>query len=153
MMESAETLATTTTRTPIYKWLLALLAAAVIVTAAFTWLQTTEAAPPAVTAHSFGEGSVTWEIGRYPAKVLELNDFRLTLNTSSGAPLQNAHLSIVLDMIGMNCGNYSFELTETAPGVYEGEGMPLMAGTWKATLSLETAEGSYTIARRLTAVH
>lgn len=152
MMESAETIVTTS-RTPIYKWLLALLAAAVIITAAFAWLQTTEAAPPAVTEHSFGEGSLTWEIGRYPAKVLELNDFRLKLNTSAGAPLQNAKLSIVLDMIGMNCGNYSFKLTETAPGVYEGEGMPLMAGTWKATLSLDTAERSYSIARRLTAVH
>ncbi|MGO4375695.1 FixH family protein [Paenibacillus sp. MCAF20] len=152
-MSSDESIVTTRARTPLLKWSLALLAAAVIITAAFAWLQTTEAAPPAVTEHSFEEGSLTWEIGRYPAKVLDLNDFRLSLRNSEGAPLRNAELSIVLDMIGMNCGNYSFKLTETAPGVYEGEGMPLMAGTWKATLTLDTADGNYILARRLSAVH
>lgn len=82
------------------------------------------------------QGEASWEIDNSPAKALELNTFRITLHNLAGKPITDVSLRMQLDMIGMVCGDYSFVLTESSPGVYEGEGMPLMAGRWQASLTL-----------------
>jgi hypothetical protein len=55
-------------------------------------------------------------------------------------------------MIGMVCGDVDFNMKEASPGLYTGEGIPLMAGMWKATLTIDSGDKTYTIERRLQAV-
>lgn len=97
-------------------------------------------ADSATTEHSFAGGHLMWEITDYPAAVLAENTFRLTLTNESGQPLQDADLAIKLEMIDMVCGDYEFNLTEIESGVYTGEGIPLMAGLWRATLTIDGNE-------------
>lgn len=138
---------------PIYKLLIALLSATALFGAGWTWLQAGEAAPPAITVHSFQEGRLEWQIGPYPAKALHANAFEITLQDSSGNPLRSAALAVNLEMVGMEHGDNAIELKEESPGVYRGEGVPVMAGMWKATLSLETKEQSYSVSRKLSVVY
>ncbi|MCU6707212.1 FixH family protein [Paenibacillus sp. J5C_2022] len=91
---------------------------------------------PFMPEQAIPQGEAIWEIDNSPAKALELNTFRISLRDLAGEPITDASLRMQLDMIGMVCGDYSFALTESSPGVYEGEGMPLMAGRWKADLTI-----------------
>lgn len=126
---------------------------ALLIGIAFTLLRDSEEAPPPITEHAFDSGHAIWMIDDYPAKVLHSNNFLIELTDLSGAPLQGAGLSVKLDMLNMICGDYAFSMNETAPGKYSGEGVPLMAGTWKATLTLVTGDHTYTIVRLLRANH
>jgi hypothetical protein len=142
------------TRASFLKYVVIFAGLALLIGLAVTWLRSGETAPPKVTEHIFESGHAAWSIDTYPAKVLHENHFVIDLTDQSGAPLQGAALSVKLDMVNMVCGDYAFKMTEIAPGKYTGEGVPLMAGTWKATLSLVTeTQKEYTIIRLLSAVH
>lgn len=91
---------------------------------------------PFMPEQAIPQGEVIWELDNSPAKALELNAFKISLRDLTGKPITGASLRMQLDMIGMLCGDYSFVLTESSPGIYEGEGMPLMAGRWKADLTI-----------------
>ncbi|MFD0587135.1 hypothetical protein ACFQZE_03880 [Paenibacillus sp. GCM10027627] len=110
-------------------------------------------ADPAVTEHLVEDGKMIWSISEYPALVLQNNTFTVTLFDKHGVPVKGAQMKIRLDMIGMACGHYDFELAETAAGVYVGEGVPLMAGLWKASLNLKNDGREQQIVRTLKAVH
>lgn len=135
-------------------WLaLALASAAAIALVAVLLLRPSSiSADSAMTEHLFKGGQLQWHIEDYPATVLEENSFRLTLTDASGEPLSGAELAIKLEMIDMVCGDYDFTLTETAPGVYIGEGVPLMAGLWKASLTINGDQNGV-ISRTLKAVY
>ncbi|WP_054028881.1 FixH family protein [Bacillus sp. FJAT-28004] len=135
------------------KFSLLLLVLAVVVGVVFTWLRKGDELSPPITEHRFDNGEATWSIDAYPAKVLHNNLFKIELTDLSGAPLLGAEMSVKLEMLDMVCGDYEFKMTEAAPGTYTGEGVPLMAGTWKATLTLKTGDHTYTINRMLRAVH
>lgn len=135
------------------KFTIVLLVVAIVVGIVFTWLRKGEELSPPMTEHVFDKGEATWSIDGYPAKVLHNNLFKIELTDLSGAPLQGAELSVKLEMMDMVCGDYEFKMTEADPGTYTGEGVPLMAGTWKATLTLKTVDQTYTIDRLLRAVH
>lgn len=139
--------------TPIYKFSIGFVIIALLIGGAVSWLRSGEEPSKPITEHDFDSGHVSWSIEDYPAKVLQDNLFILKLTDLSGAPIQEAKLNIKLDMLQMNCGDFIFNLTETEPGQYEGQGVPLMAGMWKATLTLQIADQSYTINRHLQAVH
>ncbi|MCR2805521.1 FixH family protein [Paenibacillus soyae] len=136
-----------------HSWLMLALAgaAAVAIVMLLVRPQSTSA-DSAMTEHSFAGGHLVWEIQDYPAAVLAENTFLLTLKDAGGQPIQNASLAVKLEMIDMVCGDYDFVLTEVAPGVYTGEGIPLMAGLWKATLTIDGAEDP-SISRTLKAVY
>lgn len=138
---------------PLIRFICIFVAIALLVGIAFTLLRDSEEAPPPITEHAFESGHAIWSIDDYPAKVLHSNHFIIELTDLSGAPLQGAGLTVKLDMLNMICGDYEFSMTETAPGKYSGEGVPLMAGTWKATLTLVTGDDTYTIVRLLRAIH
>lgn len=134
-------------------WLMFAVVGAVVVVLAVLFLRPSSiSADSAMTLHRFDGGQLQWHIEDYPAIVLEGNTFRLTLTDASGEPLRGAELAIKLEMIDMECGDYDFTLTETDPGVYTGEGVPLMAGLWKATLAINGNEDTV-ISRTLKAVY
>ncbi|MEK3882266.1 hypothetical protein [Paenibacillus sp. PL2-23] len=122
-------------------WLvLAFASAAAILLAMLLMRPQASAADAAATRHTFEGGQLLWELEAYPAKVLAPNTFRLTLTDTEGEPLRGAALSIKLEMLDMLCGDYHFQLSESLPGVYMGEGIPLMAGLWRATMVMEGAD-------------
>lgn len=137
----------------IYKLSIAFAVTALLTVLALTWIQSGKEASPPITEHTFEAGHAIWTIRPYPAKVLQNNTFTLELTDSAGAPLQGAVLTVKLDMIGMVCGDVSFNIKEISPGLYTGEGIPLMAGMWKAALTIESGNKTYTLERRLQAVH
>lgn len=138
---------------PLLKFFFIFTAAALLAGLAFTFLYASDEAPPPITEHSFGSGHAIWSIEAYPAKVLHSNNFLIDLTDLSGAPLHGADLTVKLEMLDMVCGDYEFGMTEAAPGKYSGEGIPLMAGTWKAALTIETGNQTYTITRLLRAIY
>ncbi|OBZ16991.1 FixH family protein [Bacillus sp. FJAT-26390] len=138
---------------PLYKFLFLLIGAALLVAAAFTLLSEPSDAAPPITEHALGSGHAIWSINPYPAKVLRGNRFLIDLTDESGAALQGASLSVNLEMMDMVCGDYAFKMTEASPGQYSGDGVPLMAGTWKATVTVQTGDQTYTIVRMLKAIH
>ncbi|KRE39944.1 hypothetical protein [Paenibacillus sp. Soil522] len=138
---------------PLFRFICIFVVIALFAGIAFTLLRDREEAPPPITEHAFESGHAIWSIDDYPAKVLHSNHFLIELTDLSGAPLQGAGLTVKLNMLNMICGDYEFSMTETAPGMYSGEGVPLMAGTWKAALTLVTGDHTYTIIRVLRAIH
>ncbi|WP_138751489.1 hypothetical protein [Paenibacillus sinopodophylli] len=120
---------------------------------AIWWFSSDDADPPQITEHTFDIGTASWMISEYPAKVLHANLFTVDIKDLQGLPIKDAVIRVKLEMLSMVCGDYDFEMIESSPGNYEGEGVPLMAGTWSATLTLETNQQSYTISRLLKAVH
>ncbi|GEM_PF-3778636 len=137
-------------------WALAAIGGAAAAAAAlFAATGPADAADPASTVHAFERGTADWTIAAYPASVLEENEFVITLARPDGTPIENAGLSVLLEMPGMLCGDYPFRLTETEPGTYVGQGVPLMPGLWKATLRVEPPEGgeAFSFSRTLKAVY
>jgi hypothetical protein len=112
------------------------------------------AADPASTKHQQAGMTLEWSISRYPAVALSDNGFRLQMLDASNQPLSGAKIAVKLEMLDMLCGDYAFELRETSPGVYEGEGVPLMPGLWRATATVQPADGdSFQVDRTLKAVY
>ena len=138
---------------PLYKFIFILIVAALVAAISLAWLRKNDEPPPAVTDHDFDSGHAIWSIDGYPAKVLKDNRFVIELTERSGAPLTGAELAVKLEMLDMVCGDYEFTMTEAAPGIYEGDGVPLMAGMWKATMTLKTGSHTYKIVRLLKAAH
>lgn len=138
---------------PFIKYTFIFLLLVLLVSVAFIWLRSGDKPTPPITEHKFELGQAVWAIDAYPAKVLHENHFEVDLTDRTGAPVQGAILSVKLEMLNMVCGDYEFQMTEASPGKYSGEGIPLMAGTWKATIKLEKDEHSYTLVRLLQATH
>ncbi|MDQ6421595.1 hypothetical protein RB620_19395 [Paenibacillus sp. LHD-117] len=112
------------------------------------------AADPAATEHRQDGIAIQWTIAQYPAAVLKNNPFTLRLQDASGNLVEGAMIDVKMEMLDMVCGDYVFELRETSPGVYEGSGVPLMPGLWRATATMRTASGeSFTVDRTLKAVY
>lgn len=136
----------------------ALLAAAIILIAAslhaLLQMSPAAAADPASTSHHQAGVRMDWSIRQYPAVALQNNGFQLRLLDSSDQPVTGSRIGVKLEMLDMLCGDYTFELRETSPGVYEGEGVPLMPGLWRATASIQPEMGeSYKVHRTLKAVY
>ncbi|CAM4271308.1 hypothetical protein FHS16_002048 [Paenibacillus endophyticus] len=140
-------------RTSYLKFFLIFFLLALLIGFAFWWFQQDEADPPQTTEHAFDSGTIRWTIEDYPAKVLHDNQFTVEIKDTQGFPVHDANIKVKLDMLSMVCGDYVFEMTEVATGKYGGDGIPLMAGIWKATLTLESNEQTYEISRLLKAIH
>lgn len=133
-----------------------LLFLASILVLAFIWLlrPSWTSADSAVTEHAYGDGKLQWSIADYPATVLSGNTFTLTLSDEDGKPFEGVEMIVKLEMLGMICGDYHFEMSETAPGVYTGEGVPLMPGLWKATVTIQGNDNNIaSISRTFKAVY
>ncbi|MHA6484279.1 hypothetical protein ACX1C1_20505 [Paenibacillus sp. strain BS8-2] len=128
----------------------------IIAAGLFTLLRASSAsaADPAFTSHQFADVQIQWNIQQYPAVVLENNGFRIELLDSAAQPFADAQVHIKLEMLDMLCGDYDFELRETSPGIYEGDGVPLMPGLWRAIATIQPESGTpFEIRRTLKAVY
>lgn len=128
----------------------ALLAAAAVIAVIRAQAGAAEAIPAVVTQTVEGMNAQI-KLGTYPAKILQNNAFTVTLTDHAGLPVRDSKLDVVLTMPGMICGDAAFDLKEVAPGVYEGEVIPLMAGMWEATVTAGSTDGSTTFSRKVKA--
>lgn len=60
---------------------------------------------------------------------------------ADGAPLTGATVSFVAEHTGMSMGKGTVATQERAPGVYGGEYIPPMAGTYRLTVKVEGPQG------------
>ncbi|XOK58546.1 FixH family protein [Paenibacillus elgii] len=77
-----------------------------------------------------------------PATALKPATFTVTLRDSDGRPVSGATGTATISMPQMLCGESPFTLTETETGRYVGEGIPLMAGSSVADVSMTAGDQS-----------
>ncbi|MCP3772889.1 FixH family protein [Paenibacillus sp. MZ04-78.2] len=75
-----------------------------------------------------------------PARALKPGTFTVTLHDTAGRPVSGATGTATISMPQMLCGASPFTLTETEAGLYVGEGIPLMAGSSVADVSMTTGD-------------
>src|SRR5690606_36330826 len=89
----------------------------------------------------FGDDYINFHIAEYPAKALQPSSFSLHA-IDDPLLLQGATVTIELEMLNMLCGIIKFTASESSDGLFEGEGIPLMPGIWKATATIHWEDGS-----------
>ncbi|MBU7317426.1 FixH family protein [Paenibacillus oleatilyticus] len=77
-----------------------------------------------------------------PATALKPTTFTVTLRDADGRPVSGATGTATISMPQMLCGESPFTLTETETGRYVGEGIPLMAGSSVADVSMTAGDQS-----------
>lgn len=105
-----------------------------------------------VTRAELGTVQAQIELGGNPASVLQRNELRITLQTADGSPVRDARIEAALVMPDMLCGTYQVKLEQMEPGIYTGEAVPLMPGTWQAEAAFELDGGTFTAVHRFEAV-
>lgn len=101
-------------------------------------------APPGTrpgTAARIGQLTVRLETVPAPPRSKRETLFRVRLSHPSGDPAMGARVGISLFMPGMHHGENLVPLTATAPGVYEGRGILVMAGRWAAEVRVRHPGG------------
>lgn len=130
-----------------------LVAAAILLILAYvgyTWKGTAPNLEP-VTIAQTDSYEIKIESDSYPAKVLQSNRFQVTM-TQDEQPVENAIISITLWMPRMLCGELEVETKQIKPGVYEGEGIPLMPGLWNADVQIRLDDQNIEASHRFEAV-
>ncbi|WP_179232705.1 FixH family protein [Paenibacillus rigui] len=79
------------------------------------------------------------------AKVLKPNTFTVSVREANNTPVRGASVSIAISMPDMFCGVSTAQAEEVEPGIYRGEGIPLMAGRSSAEVSVALNGHKYTI--------
>lgn len=72
------------------------------------------------------------EIAPFPPRMLAPATLTIHVSDHSGQPVNKAKVTASLSMPDMMCGRIEVNISEAEPGVYTGEAVPLMAGTWEA---------------------
>ncbi|WP_426446946.1 hypothetical protein ACP26L_23720 [Paenibacillus sp. S-38] len=92
---------------------------------------------------AFAAGNYTVEValseGR--ARVLQENPLAVSVKDAAGSPVAGAEVLVAISMPVMFCGTSRSELSETAPGLYTGSGIPLMAGRQSAGVTVRLPGG------------
>lgn len=120
-------------------------AAALAVLAGVLLAQNGMTATKSASAYADGGFQVSVQGPDSAVRVMKPADFVVTATDADGQPVSNADLRVVLYMPDMFCGLFEAEVTETQPGVYEVEGVPVMKGKWvaKLTLASDGQEGTF----------
>ncbi|WP_197256903.1 FixH family protein [Paenibacillus dendritiformis] len=127
----------------------ALLASLLLTAVGYAWKSAAGFEP--VTRAELGTVQAQLELGANPAAVLQRNELRIKLQTADGSPVRDARIAVELAMPAMLCGTYQVKLEQTEPGIYAGEAVPLMPGTWQAEASFELDDGTFTAVHRFEA--
>lgn len=128
----------------------ALLASLLLAAVGYGWKSAAVFEP--VTRVALGTFQAQMELSANPAAVLQRNELRITLHAADGSPVRDAKIAAALVMPDMLCGTYNVKLEQMEPGVYTGEAVPLMPGTWQAEASFELDGGTFTAVHRFEAV-
>ncbi|MCQ6557816.1 FixH family protein [Paenibacillus mendelii] len=130
---------------------ISVLLAVIVLIAAIQTHAGADESPPAVVSQTVNGLNAEMQFGTYPVKRLQNNDFTVILTDSEGKPASRYNLRVRLSMSNMMCGDVSFMLKETAPGVYTGEAVPLMAGLWDADVEAHDGDRVVNFSRTLEA--
>jgi len=79
------------------------------------------------------------------AKVLKPNTFTISVQEANRTPVSGAQVNIAISMPDMFCGISTAHAEEVEPGVYRGEGIPLMAGRSSAEVTVALNGQTYTV--------
>lgn len=79
------------------------------------------------------------------AVVLKPNAFTVEIRQADQRPVSGAAIDITLSMPDMFCGSSTVKAAEIAPGVYQGDGIPLMAGASSAEVKVSLNGQTYTM--------
>jgi len=84
-----------------------------------------------------GSHQIEVQVQPNPAVILKENEFYIFVRDQDGKPVENAKVKVTLSMADMDHGDLSFFCDSISKGVYKGKGIPVMAGEWIATVSVE----------------
>jgi len=124
---------------------------AIAVTLLAAWLlQLHKPAPDYKPVSVFTEEPYSFEIklqsGKTEAAVLQPNAFIVEIRRDDRRPVSGAAVDITLSMPDMFCGTSTAKAAEIAPGLYRGDGIPLMAGASSAEVKVSLNGRTYTMA-------
>lgn len=86
------------------------------------------------------------------AVMLKPNPISITIHGADDRPVSGAVVDLTVFMPDMFCGTSSAKAVEVQPGVYQGEGIPLMAGKSAAEVKVQIGGRTYTIEHQFLAV-
>jgi hypothetical protein len=87
------------------------------------------------------------------ATILKPNAFTVSIKEANQLPVSGATVNITLSMPDMFCGSSTAAAKEIEPGIYLGEGIPLMAGPSSAEVSIAFNGQTYKVQHPFLAVH
>lgn len=99
------------------------------------------ATPEAVMRHGNDEVRARLSFPEGSPRALQPGLFRLTLEQIGGETPDVTDIRMTLSMPAMFCGSSKAVLVESRPGVYEGQGVPLMSGRTSAQLEITLRSG------------
>ncbi|MFE5324534.1 FixH family protein [Paenibacillus sp. NPDC056579] len=79
------------------------------------------------------------------AVVLKPNGFTVEIRQADQRPVSGAAIDITLSMPDMFCGTSTVKASEVAPGIYHGDGIPLMAGASTADVKVSLNGHTYSM--------
>jgi hypothetical protein len=79
------------------------------------------------------------------AVMLKPNPFTITIHQGQGQPVSGAMVDMSVYMPDMFCGTSTATATEIRPGIYQADGIPLMAGKSAAEIKVQVAGQTYTV--------
>jgi len=135
-----------------------LICAAVLAVICFSaWMlagtETGAAAPvSATTEHMRGPYTIQVKMNAAEAVMLKPNTFTVSIVRADEQPVSGAVVDITLFMPDMFCGTSTVRAVEAQPGQYEGDGIPLMAGSTSADVRVQLDGRTYTVLHPFVAV-
>jgi hypothetical protein len=100
---------------------------------------------PAVTELKQEPYTVQVKLNTAEAVMLKPNTFTVTIRRTDERPVSGAAVDISLFMPSMFCGTSTVKAAEVQPGVYQGEGIPLMAGPSAAEVKVQLDGRSFAV--------
>ncbi|NOU96233.1 hypothetical protein GC093_23865 [Paenibacillus sp. LMG 31456] len=79
------------------------------------------------------------------AVMLKPNAFTVTIHQANQHPVSGAAVDITIFMPDMFCGTSTVKAKEIQPGVYQGDGIPLMAGNSAAEVKVQLEGRTFTV--------
>lgn len=90
------------------------------------------------------------DTGAEPVIALHTSTLTVELSDEENRPVTGATLEMTVDMKSMHHPLPKTEMTETSPGVYAGEFVPVMSGKWFAEISAAAGGRTFTFSHSFT---
>ncbi|WP_409340668.1 hypothetical protein [Paenibacillus sp. MBLB4367] len=120
----------------------------ILLLAAAGFLWKASAQYPAETVVRSGDYRIVVKLIPLQAKVLKPTALQVSVFDANEQPVDSANVSISLFMARMFCGTVSVETASKGQGVFGGEAIALMPGSWTAEANV-TIDGQTVVARHV----